>query len=132
MRYALIIAAVLLTGCHHEKDKREAGPSGLPLSCTPLVTQYSGAIDATPVLDGLGFETTKRQRVVINADVIEHPSDSIDVHLCTPTDCDQTTPAPFIVYGHNEVEFVNAHQPFTKNGGTTQFVRYEIETVICR
>ena len=96
----------------------------LPGNCTVQSETLSGAIVEGSCAPGVMLPcTNKYQYVATKADVIDHPSDQVDVVLHGPSG-DRTIPSTNIQLGHNQVMFLNAFE--------AGFTSYDIQDTICR
>lgn len=146
-----VLLLALATGCSHKENPPVGGT--FPGQGMTTTHTYTGAV--TPVAGCVG--QTCRQSVTVNADVIDYPSDSVLVYLCRNADCANgpvpavqcsqvwnvttapcytSTPASYIVFGKNVVQFINAFQSYCLDASCTQSVpgysTYLIQTTITR
>jgi hypothetical protein len=153
-KFAVLSLLVLVAGCHRKNDDGSPANAGATLPGMPgaSVTHYSGAIQT---LTGCGQTCT--QTVNVNADVIDHPTDVVDVYLCKNATCSignipaqvcswgqaasqpcyTTMPFVDITLGHGTVGFVQAFEIAYADAAhlivlSTGYNSYAISTTILR
>ncbi len=155
-RLAVLLAlGFLAAGCRKHEDGSTVSPGGtLPGSGSTVSKTYSGPV---AVLDTSTCNQSCKQTIPVNADVVNFPSDSVNVYLCRNVDCatspiPQTScatvwdkpaapcatqmPSPDIVLGKNSVVIVNAFKSYCLDQSCTTSVpgysSYLIQTVVSR
>ncbi len=151
----LITVGILSIGCRKHEDGSTVSPGGLlPGSGSTNMMTYSGAVS---VLDSSTCLQTCKQTIATNANVLDFPSDSVNVYLCRNADCSvgipakkcseiavanttaacvTTIPSPEIVLGKNVVQLVNAYKTSCVDQACTSSIpgysSYLIQTIVSR
>lgn len=149
----LLALAFLASGCHRKNEDGTAmSPTGtLPGQGATVIKSYSGTVST---LTGC-FQNCK-QTIATNANVIDFPTDDVNVYLCRNADCSgvlpttscaqvwnqpatpcvTTIPNPDIVLGKNDVVLVNAFETSCIDAGCATkipgYSSYFIQTTVTR